>query len=230
MDLDKVTRFKDASWLGAEEQCIIGGAGGIGSWLAFLLARANFIPIVYDFDKLEEHNLGGQLFPITGIGKFKVEVLGLLIREFCDTTIWQMNEKFTLNSMGGNLMFSGFDNMKAREDMFHVWEKCVNIVPEYERYQHIFIDGRLLAEQMQILCVTGDKPEDIERYRTEYLFSDEDVPDGPCTMKQTSHAAAMIAAMMVGFFTNFIHNMRTNTKSRVVPFYHEYFIPLNMFS
>ena len=229
MDQDKITRFKDASWLGAEENCIIGGAGGIGSWLAFLLARANFIPIVYDFDRLEEHNLGGQLFPASSIGKFKVEALAEVIKNFCDTTIWQMNEKFTLNSMGGNIMFSGFDNMKAREDMFHVWCSYVESGVA-EKKDCIFIDGRLLAEQMQILCVTGDKPEDIERYRTEFLFSDEDVPDGPCTMRQTSHAAAMIAAMMVGFFTNFIHNMRTNSKMRTVPFYHEYFIPLNMFS
>jgi len=229
MDLDKLTRFKDASWLGAEESCIIGGAGGIGSWLAFLLARANFIPIVYDFDRLEEHNLGGQLFHKDQIGKLKVEALGEVIKDFCDTNIWQMNEEFNLRSMGGNIMFSGFDNMKAREDMFAVW--CKYVEADYcEKKDCIFIDGRLLAEQMQILCITGDSPENIERYKTEYLFSDEDVPDGPCTMKQTSHAAAMIAAMMVGFFTNFVHNMRTNTKSRIVPFYHEYFIPLNMFS
>ena len=60
--------------------------------------------------------------------------------------------------------------------------------------QEFFIDGRLTAEQLQIYCV---KYQDIERYRTEALFSDSDVPDAPCTMKQTSHVAAMIASYMV---------------------------------
>lgn len=57
------SRFKDAPWFPKEEtNVVIGGAGGIGSWLSLLISRAGFFPIVYDFDILEEHNLAGQLY------------------------------------------------------------------------------------------------------------------------------------------------------------------------
>lgn len=56
------SRFKDAPWFPKEETAIIvGGAGGIGSWLSLLLSRAGFYPIVYDYDRLEEHNLGKSI-------------------------------------------------------------------------------------------------------------------------------------------------------------------------
>lgn len=227
---DKLTRFKDASWLGQEEPVIIGGAGGISSWLTLMLARANFAPIVYDFDILETHNLGGQLFPSSGIGKPKVEVLSEIVRSFAGVDIWVMNEKYVSNSMTGKYVFSGFDNMEARRIMFHKWTAQVSKSPDEEQSEYIFIDGRLLAEQMQIFCIRGNDVGNIDRYRREFLFSDEEVADGPCTMKQTSHAAAMIASFMTGYFTNHIHNVRTKSSQRHVPFYHEYFIPLDLFT
>lgn len=226
-DNAKLTRFKDASWVGNDEECIIGGAGGISSWLAFLLARANFLPMVYDFDKLEEHNLGGQLFPSSGINKPKVDVLSEVIFKFSGKTIWTFNEKYDKNSMIGKFMFSGFDNMKARQDMFNNFLDAIKSFPAEEC---VFIDGRLLAEQLQIFCIVGSDTESIEKYKAEYLFADEEVQDAPCTMKQTSHAAAMIASLMTGFFTNHVHNIRTKSKTRFVPFKTEYFIPLGLMS
>jgi hypothetical protein len=46
-------------------------------------------------------------------------------------------------------------------------------------------------------------------------------------MKQTSHSAAMIASHMVGFFTNHMTNNAVGEKDRTVPFFWEYFIPIN---
>lgn len=227
MEDSKITRFKDASWLGHNEECIVGGAGGISSWLAFLLARANFKPVVYDFDTLEPHNIGGQLYPISGIYKPKVVVLSEVIKQFSEVDIWAMNEKYTSESMTDRFVFSGFDNMEARKTMFTLWSDYVANTAALKS-ECIFIDGRLLAEQLQIFCITGDNQESISRYFSEFLFSDEEVPDAPCTMKQTSHAAAMIASFMVGYFTNHIHNIRTNSKSRHIPFMREYYIPLDL--
>lgn len=227
----KLTRFKDASWLGQEENVIVGGAGGISSWLTLMLARANFMPVVYDFDTLEEHNLGGQLFPFSGIGKSKVDVLAEMVFKFTEMDISVMNERYTDQSMTGPFVFAGFDNMLARNDMYQLWKQNAlkADTPEIAS-AYIFIDGRLLAEQMQVFCITGDNQTGMADYEANHLFLDSDVPDGPCTFKQTSHAAAMIAAFMCGFFTNHVHNMRTATKQRFVPFYHEYYIPLNLMS
>ena len=56
MSKTRFERFKDATWFGANLECIIGGCGGIGSWLCFLLTGAGFRITVVDFDKIEAHN------------------------------------------------------------------------------------------------------------------------------------------------------------------------------
>lgn len=219
------SRFKDAPWFPKEETfCVVGGSGGIGSWLTVLLARAGFLPIIYDFDTIEEHNMGGQLFPKRLIGKTKVEALAEIVKDFTDTDITANNEMYTKESMSHHYVFSAFDNMKARKEMFEAWKAYV------EEWKSdggsdtpVFIDGRLTMEQLQIFCVTPDKIADYEAH----LFDDSEVPDAPCTLKQTSHSAAMIASHMVAFFTNHIANNNIGETDRALPFMWEYFIPIN---
>lgn len=235
MNLVQSSRFKDAVWFPKEKTyCIVGGSGGIGSWLTLMLARAGFSPIVYDFDNIEEHNIGGQLFTKQDAeaNKPKVEAVKEICKNFADADIMINNEKYTRDSMSHNYVFSAFDNMQARKDMFEAWKEHVhdwkdfNSVKEEEdkdRNIPIFIDGRLLMEQLTIFCVT---PENMEEYE-QYLFDDKDVPPEPCTLKQTSHSAAMIASHMVGFFTNHFGNNIIGEKDRTVPFKWEYFIPID---
>ena len=222
--MDKVvvrSRFKDAPWYPKEiTSAIVGGAGGIGSWLTFLLARAGFDPYVYDYDSIEAHNIGGQLFGVKHIGMPKVEALKSIVLEFSDTHITVFEEAFTTESMGHQFMFAAFDNMQARKDFFEVW-----LIHNKDNPNAILIDGRLLMEQMQIFCVTPSTASDYER---DHLFDDTEVTAENCTMKQTSHSASMIASLMVGFFTNHMTNILQGKVVRQVPYYHEYFIPINL--
>lgn len=217
-------RFKDAPWFPGEEEVftLIGGAGGIGSWLSVLLARAGYQPMVFDFDIIEEHNIGGQLYGKSSMNKKKVDALQSFILDYCDMDIEVFDEKYNDSSITAEYVFAAFDNMKARSDMFENWYKVNKDNPNA-----IFIDGRLTMEQLQIFCVTPDKADE---YRNDHLFDDAEVEEAPCTMKQTSHSAAMIASMMVSFFTNHFTNVRQEKKVRQVPFFYEYFIPLNMVS
>jgi len=219
-------RFKDAPWFVENKSdratCLIGGAGGIGSWLALFLARAGFHPFVFDDDLVEVHNVGGQLYSLKDIGKRKVEALDEILRRQADTTMAYRGERYTSNSMTHIYAFAAFDNMQARKDMFGNWYK--EYVVENPNPNALFIDGRLLMEQMQIFCVT---PETALRYKNE-LFDDSEVEDAACTMKQTSHSAAMIASLMTGFFTNHMANKLENMTTREVPYFQEYYIPLNL--
>lgn len=237
MNVAQSGRFKDAPWFPKEEtHVVVGGSGGIGSWLTLMLARANYIPMIYDFDTIEEHNIGGQLFSKKHIGKSKVEALSEVVKDFADTDVFKYNEKYTKDSMSHHYVFSAFDNMKARKDMFESWKAYVkewldfiNISEatsetiESRPHVPIFIDGRLTMEQVQIFCVTPDKIDDYEKE----LFDDSEVEDVPCTLKQTSHSAAMIASHMVGFFTNHFTNNQLEEVDRNVPFKWEYFIPID---
>lgn len=215
-------RFKDAPWFPQRDELVmIGGAGGIGSWLTFLLVRAGFKPMVHDFDVIEEHNLGGQLFRKQDVNELKVSALFRIVKTFCDEEISTSTIAINEDSPTHYFMFSAFDNMKARKDLFNVWKKSHEGCP----VTPIFIDGRLTVDQLQIMCVT---PENMDRYEEEHLFDDSLVEDEPCTLRQTSHAAAMIASLMVGFFTNHITNIYEREKVRETPFFHQYFIPFNI--
>lgn len=219
----RFNRFKTAPWFSEEpEHVLVGGAGGIGSWLSLLLTRAGFVPIVYDFDNYESHNMGGQLCKFTDVGQPKVDSLMSTIKEFCDQQeIMTFNEKYEEGTMTSNYVFAGFDNMEARKNMFLNWKNTYG-----QDANAIYIDGRLTAEQLQIFCVIGNTPA-VQHYE-QHLFHDDEVEDLACTFKQTSHAAAMIAAHMVGFFTNFIANVKTGVPARSIPFFWEYLIPLDL--
>jgi len=214
-------RFKDAPWFPQPDETVfIGGAGGIGSWLSLFLVRAGFHPYLYDFDTIEKHNLGGQLFRQRDIGSFKTEAMHNIISEFCGVNINALNVAVTKDSPVHHFCFSAFDNMEARQILFDKWQESISGCP----VTPIFIDGRLEMEQLQIFCVTPDK---IEQYK-EHLFSDASVPDAPCTLKQTSHTAAHIAAMMTEFFTNHITNIYQREVMRHVPFFYEFFTPVTL--
>ena len=215
-------RFQGLDWYSQDNApvVVVGGAGGIGSWLSFFLARANFNVTLADFDTVEEHNIGGQLFKRSQIGKYKAEAVGRNVSEFSTNTINAQIVKITEETATHEFMFSAFDNMDARRAMFKVWKRSWNSMN-----RPIFIDGRLNAEQFQIFCVT---PENADEYERIHLFNDSEVEDAPCSAQQTTHTAAMIAGHMVGFFTNHITNINLREEVREIPFMYEYFTPMNL--
>ena len=242
-------RFKDATWFPKEEiNCLVGGQGGTGSYTSFLLARANFKPIIIDADRIEEHNIGGQLFRVSSIGKPKVEEMADVIKDFVGEDIIALNQWYTEEDMACEYMFSCFDSMAARKVFFENWLKYATEFKEEQenlarinaesdlldaiangkvlfkpKVEPILFDLRLGFANMEIYCVTLDR---VEEYK-KTLFNDDEVEDLPCTLKQTSHCAAMIASHAVAFFTNHIHNMYAGDKDFVVPFKWDYVIPIN---
>lgn len=215
----KFDRFKDAEWFDTDRDVIVGGSGGIGSWVCLLLSRIGYYIYLYDFDSVEAHNMGGQLFQHTDVGKQKTEAVIDIVKQFSDHDDIETYGKYTEESMGHSIMMSCFDNMAARKIMFNNWKEYAMLNPDEDC---VFIDGRLNAENLQVFCVTRDTIKDYE----EHLFDDSEVEDEICTYKQTSHCAAMIASHMIARLTNFIANSKGS--NRMLPFYYEYIIPANM--
>lgn len=223
--MERNTRFKDAPWLKEAEihSVILGGAGGISSWTALFLSRAlekNLLLYVYDFDTIEIQNLGGQFFKNNQLKKPKVEALVENISEYAITNIEPLNEKYESQSLTSKFMIAGFDNMKARKDMFNAWVRDYANEP-----LALFIDGRLLAEQIQIYCVKSTE-RDIADYK-KFLYNDSEIQDAPCTFKQTTHAAAIMGGLITSFLLNHIANIFSEDSSRAVPFYYEQILPVN---
>ena len=216
----KKSRFRDASWFEKVDNfdlpVIIGGAGGIGSWLTLFLARmlpsTGYI-FLYDYDNVEEVNMAGQLYAKEHIGRPKVDAMQDIVSRFTDySRLSCQNEKYVRDSLKSPVMFSAFDNMEARKVMFANWRE--EMIKYDDRAKHaIFIDGRLLAEQLQVFYVT---PETADLYGRKYLFDDSEVEEENCSYKQTTHFAAAIAAKMVQGFTNWL--VRDQVE---LPFYYE---------
>lgn len=217
-------RVKGASWFPflRNREILVLGAGGIGSWVAMMLARIGCRITVMDPDNYEEHNMSGQFVRESGIGVNKAKALQDTIREFSsEDLVTSIPEGYTASTFTNHIVICGFDNMEARKTAFLNWKDLVKYL--VDKSDCFFQDGRLEAEHLQIYSIPGDRDDLIEKYEKEALFSDSEAAETSCTFKQTTHAAAMIASHMTGFLTNWADKEGLQK----IPYYFEYSIPLN---
>lgn len=64
----------------------------------------------------------------------------------------------------------------------------------------------MAAEELQVLCIRGDDPYNMDRYSREWLFSDSQADSTQCSYKQTTFMANMIGSIIVNLFVNFCAN------------------------
>lgn len=219
-------RFSSAIWYENIQSKVItlAGVGGIGSYVGFLLARMKPKSMfIYDNDVVEAVNMSGQLYGNSDLGLSKVTALANMISNYANyDSVFAVNERFTSESEASDIMICGFDNMIARKLFFEKWVEHVQSKPEEERKNCLFIDGRLAAEEFQILCIKGDDDFNINRYKKEFLFSDTEADETICSYKQTTFCANMIASYMVNLFVNFCANQCNSIIDRDLPFFTTY--------
>lgn len=212
-------RFADAPWFERLKNTyiLLLGAGGIGSWVGFALSRIGCNFTVFDMDSVEVHNLGGQLFNTNHINKLKTESLKEVCNLFsgAENTI-RTSGKYTEESFTNPIVIAAFDNMAARKLAFTKWKQLVLDSTEEEKKDCLFLDGRLLAEDYQVYCVTSD-PNKIAEYE-KTLFDDAEVEEVLCTLKATTHCSMGIASDIIGCLTNFIANRSYGFDARELPF------------
>ena len=219
---EATSRFSSAIWYEniQKKTVILAGVGGIGSYVGFLLARMKPASMfIYDDDIVEAVNMSGQLYGQSDLGRPKVSALAEMIRNYAGySSVFAISERFTNESEASDIMICGFDNMAARKLFFNKWVNHVQSKPEEERKNCLFIDGRLAAEEFQVLCIKGDDEYNINRYSNEYLFSDAEADETICSYKQTTFCANMIASYMVNLFVNFCANQCEPLIDRDLPF------------
>jgi hypothetical protein len=220
-------RFKDAPWF-KPLTILVGGLGGIGSNLVYLLAKMPYEIYIFDFDTVEEHNSCQMLGGSSNIGKLKTEaVRELAVRLSDNYNVIDIGE-YKPDSMTDNIVFAGFDNMKTRRFMYDNWKahqlaKTEEYKKDNPKEVNLFVDMRLAAETGIIYFI--DNEDKMNRYETE-LFDDSEVPDEPCTFRATAHASMMIASYAVAGLTNKVTNVEWEMIARDVPFKFNFEIPL----
>ena len=223
---ESTSRFSSAIWYEniQKKTIILAGVGGIGSYVGFLLSRMKPASMfIYDNDTVEAVNMSGQLYGTQDLGNSKVNALSRMIRNYSDySRVFAINARFTDADEPADIMICGFDNMAARNTFYHKWLNYVLSKPKETRGNCLFIDGRLAAEEFQILCIKGDDDFNIKRYEQEYLFTDAEADETICSYKQTTFCANMIASYMVNLFVNFCANQCTPLIDRDLPFFTTY--------
>lgn len=222
---EETSRFNSAIWFDKtrKQDVTIAGLGGIGSYVVFMLSRLDVNTMtLYDPDIVERVNLSGQLYNSNQIGDYKVDAAANMIANYSNYySFVAKHEKLDENSMISKVTICGFDNMKARKDAFRNWTNFVARLPEEERGECLFIDGRLAAEELQVFCIKGDDTDGERRYEP-YLFSDSQAAPTVCSYKQTTFMASMIGSIIVNLFINFVANQCNPLIDRDLPFYTEY--------
>ena len=220
------SRFSSAEWFKEirKQSVFLAGLGGIGSWTALLLSRANIGQlIIYDDDVVDKTNMSGQLYSSSQIGRHKSSATYDNIRNLSEfTNVISCCRRVETGTRGHRIMIGGFDNMTARRAFYGSWKREVlGSIPD-ERKNFLLIDARLAAEELQVFCITGVDQFLMKKYEEEWLFNDSEADETPCSYKQTSFCANMTASIIVNLVVNFVANKCNPLIERELPFYTNY--------
>lgn len=220
---EELVRFSDAEWFKKiqEKVIILAGVGGIGSNMAVILAKLNPSAIyIFDDDYVDAFNLAGQFYSSEDIGKLKVEALAASVNKYTNySSIFAINRRYQMGEeIISDIMICGFDNMQSRRQFFTIWAAHVLEVPEEQRGNCLFIDGRLTADEFQIFCMTGNDTYYMKEYEDKYLFNDYEAVSEVCSYKQTGFLADMIGSYMVNLLVNFCANQVNPRRNMTLPF------------
>jgi len=166
------------------------GVGSIGSFLTLNLAKLGFSDItVFDFDKIELHNISNQFYRISDIGKLKTEALKEVTKEFSDINLNIINEKITPQNTSmlaeeiniNSILVLCFDTLKSRKLVYDA----------LKGYPNILLDLRMggLEYSIQVVQLNDDKQckayEESLKKKTKNL---------PCGMQSTLFVLLNIAS------------------------------------
>ncbi len=149
------------------------GAGATGSRVAISLAKLGVTNLhVWDFDKIEEHNVANQAFGNDDIGKFKVEALAATIKRQCGIDITAHNAKYEGGEQLGNVVFLLTDSMASRKQ---IWESSIRLKPRTE----LMVETRMGADDGRVYAVNPMDPKHVKRWEAT-LYADSEAAVSAC--------------------------------------------------
>tara|TARA_R100000808_G_C2150099_1_gene158702 strand:- start:2930 stop:3604 length:675 start_codon:yes stop_codon:yes gene_type:complete len=186
------------------------GCGAIGSSAAVQLCRMGGEKFnLYDFDIVEEANIGVSEYTQNDIGEYKVNALeDRLIDISPSALINTNNERFKQYAPTGDyrdIIILGFDSMEARLEAVNII--CSKIIPK-EYQPKCIIDGRMGAEHYQQYIIS--KPT-ISRYK-KYWYTDESGSEEPCNAKATSYCSNMSGSFIANAVRKVVMEQPYNEK------------------
>lgn len=166
------------------------GAGSIGGWTALCLGKLGCKDItVFDFDTVEIHNAGSQVFKSADDGMDKTQALeerlSFLLEENIKTVNLKMEGDAFKQLENFDIVIGAVDNMTTRQQLSkHLAGKNI-----------LYIDGRMAANAIEVYPVHMNNEDEHVFYKST-LFGDEDALPIPCSERAVVYNVFVVAGMM----------------------------------
>lgn len=142
------------------------GAGASGSRIVLSLAKLGLENIhVWDFDKVEAHNIANQAYSQADIGRPKVEALRDLVKQHTGLTIEIHNERVDGSQELGEIVFLLTDTMASRQE---IWKSGIR----YKKRTKLMIETRMGSDVGRVYTVDPNKPVQVRGWEGT-LYSDD---------------------------------------------------------
>lgn len=168
------------------------GAGSLGSFTVQLLVKMNPIwrcpTMVWDFDKVEEHNVNNQLYQQSDTGNFKVDSLSAIVKNLGGPNLVTLKSAVDEKTDFRGVVIVAVDSMAARKNIL---ESC-----KFNAGVDYLIEGRMGGHLSRVFGLDPKHPEAIERYRA-FLYDDKDAQNPICATNETVPALWIASAAMV---------------------------------
>jgi molybdopterin/thiamine biosynthesis adenylyltransferase len=144
------------------------GVGAVGSKIAMSLAKLGITDIhIYDFDKIEEHNISNQLFGLQHIAKSKVDATKEIVKEYTGIELHAHDVKVEAGQEFEGIVFFELDTMSGRKMLL---DNC-----QWKPQIKLCIDTRMGADIMEVFSFNPCIPEELKQYRES--LTDDDIAD-----------------------------------------------------
>ena len=202
MDLSKSYEFFKPEM--CRERIHIIGCGAIGSTVAENLARFGLTKItLYDFDKVEPHNIANQMFTQEDIGKMKVDAVAeylLKINPEMKENLILAHKGYTGQRLSG-YVFLCVDNIDLRRE---IAQSCAN-----NPFVKGMFDFRMRLTDAQHYAAAWNDQKMVESFLKSMAFSHDEAkketPVSACNITlSVAPTVRMIVAAGVSNFINFV--------------------------
>lgn len=172
------------------------GAGATGSKIVLDLAKHGFRNIhVYDFDKVEVHNVPNQVYGPKDVGSNKVEALHELVMRLCGIKITPHTERYTGNEEDyGEAVFLAVDTMSERKSIFDNISRKIGL--------EIVIETRTGIYEGRVYSIT---PNTSRKKYMESMYSDDVAAQTACGGQiMIGATSSVVAGMAVWCFLEWL--------------------------
>ncbi len=179
------------------------GIGSLGGPVTLLLAKVGFKNIkVYDMDKVEEENIGPQVFSRRHLEMTKVEAMKEIIKDATGVDIeakhGMVDEKCKITPEPNTVYMCFFDSFEARQIIFN----------KLKNYPVMYIDGRIGRFDKRHYLVDCSNKADVKSY--ERSLNTGAQSDLECGEKASAYINYQIASKIVGNYLNYLNGRKCN--------------------